>query len=163
MSSICLMDTSVFLNILSVPSRNQDRVLVLRDFETYAEAGCTFILPMAVILETGNHIAQNGDGTTRRKTAERFVLEVKNAFTGIAPWRLSQFPNTADILLWIDRFPDLAGKNKAPDKLEGTSFGDLSIIDEFDRQCKIFPMSEVFIWSLDLDLKNYHQTISAPK
>jgi hypothetical protein len=159
MSSICLMDTTIFLNILNVPSRNQDRALVLQDFQTYSAAECTFILPMATILETGNHIAQNGDGTTRRKTAERFVLEVKAAFIGRAPWRPSQFPNTADILSWIDRFPDLAGKNKAPDKLEGTSFGDLSIIEEFNRQCKIFPMSEVFIWSLDIDLQSYHKTI----
>lgn len=61
------------------------------------------------------------------------------------------------VLEWIDQFPDLAGKNKTPDKLEGTSFGDLSIIEEFHKACKIFSMSEVFIWSLDSDLQSYHQ------
>lgn len=163
MSSICLMDTSVFLSILNVPNRNQDRASVLQDFQTYSEAGCNLILPMATIIETGNHIAQNGDGTIRRNTAKRFVEEVKAAFTGISPWSPSQFPDTVEILLWIDKFPDLAGKNKTPDKLEGTSFGDLSIIEEFNRLCQRFPMSEVFIWSLDLDLRNCHQTISTPK
>ncbi|MTJ47906.1 hypothetical protein [Dolichospermum sp. UHCC 0259] len=158
MSSICLIDTSIFLEILNVPNYNQHRASVLEDFQTYAQSGCTFLLPMATILETGNHIAQNGDGTMRRITALRFVKAVKEAFTGEAPWRTTTFPNTTEIMLWIDQFPELAGKNKAPDKQEGTSFGDLSIIEEFNKSCKRFPMSEVFIWSLDRDLQSYHQT-----
>ncbi|MEG4294130.1 type II toxin-antitoxin system VapC family toxin [Microcoleus sp. C2C3] len=157
MSSICLIDTSIFLEILNVPNYNQHRASVLEDFKTYSQAGCTFLLPMATILETGNHIAQNGDGTLRRKTAIRFVEQVKAAFAGIAPWRPTPFPSTAEILEWIDQFPDEAGKNKAPNKQEGTSFGDLSIIQEFQKSCNIFSMSEVFIWSLDKDLENYHQ------
>lgn len=158
MSSIGLIDTSIFLEILNVPNYNQHRASVLEDFQTYAQSGCTFLLPMATILETGNHIAQNGDGTMRRKTALRFVKAVKEAFTGEAPWRTTTFPNTTEIMLWIDQFPEFAGKNKAPDKQEGTSFGDLSIIEEFNKSCKRFPMSEVFIWSLDRDLQSYHQT-----
>jgi hypothetical protein len=157
MSSICLIDTSIFLEILNVPNYNQRRASVLEDYQTYFQSGCTFLLPMATILETGNHIAQNGDGTMRRKTAKRFVEEVKKAFTGEAPWKPTTFPNTAEILEWIDDFPDLAGRNKAPNKPEGTSFGDLSIIEEFNKSCKRFPMSEVFIWSLDSDLQTYHQ------
>ncbi|WP_414552758.1 type II toxin-antitoxin system VapC family toxin [Anabaena sp. CCY 0017] len=157
MSSICLIDTSVFLEILNVPNYNQHRASVLEDFKTYAQSDCTFLLPMATIIETGNHIAQNGDGTMRRKTALRFVKEVKDAFTGVAPWKPTIFPNTEEILLWIDQFPDLAGKNKAPQKQEGTSFGDLGIIQEFEKSCHLFSMSEVFIWSLDSDLQNYHQ------
>jgi hypothetical protein len=157
MSSICLIDTSIFLNFLNVPNCNQDRELVLKDYKIYAESGCTFLLPMATIIETDNHIAQNGDGTIRRKTAMRFVAEVKAALKGEAPWSLTQFPNTEEMLLWINNFPDLAGKNKAADKYEGTSFGDLSIIEEFNKSCQRFPMSEVFIWSLDSDLNSYHQ------
>jgi hypothetical protein len=157
MSSICLIDTSIFLNIVNVPNRNQDRESVLNDFKTYAESGCNFLLPMATIMETGNHIAQNGDGGIRRQTAQNFVKEVKASLRGDAPWRFTNFPTKEDILEWIDQFPDLAGKNKTPDKLEGTSFGDLSIIEEFHQACKKFSMSEVFIWSLDSDLQSYHQ------
>ncbi len=157
MSSICLIDTSIFLNLLNVPNCNQQNASVLKEFQDYFEAGCTFLLPMATIIETGNHIAQNGDGTIRRKTAIRFVNEVKAAFKGKAPWRTTAFPETKEILKWIDKFPDLAGMNKAPDRQEGKSFGDLSIIEEFNKSCKLFPMSEVFIWSLDADLQSYHQ------
>ena len=157
MSSICLIDTSIFLEFLNIPNYNQNRDAILQNFLEYSQLGCTFLLPMATILETGNHIAQNGDGRIRRQSAANFVKEVKSAFAGEAPWSPTEFPQTTEILEWIDQFPDLAGKNKAPNKQEGTSFGDLSIIEEFHKACKRFSMSEVFIWSLDQDLKNYHQ------
>lgn len=157
MSSVCLIDTSIFLNLLDVPHCNESRAEVAQDFETFAEVGCSFLLPMATILETGNHIAQNGDGNLRRETAQRFVLAVKGAFSGEAPWRPVVFPVTEEILSWIDSFPDCAGRNKATNKPEGTSFGDLTIIQEFEKACARFPMSEVFIWSLDSDLQSYHQ------
>lgn len=155
MSSVCLIDTSIFLNLLDVPYCNESRAKVAQDFVTFTEAGCSFLLPMATILETGNHIAQNGDGNLRRETAKRFVLAVKGALSETAPWRPVFFPITQEVLSWIDTFPDYAGRNKAPDKPEGTSFGDLTIIQEFEKACARFPMSEVFIWSLDSDLQSY--------
>jgi hypothetical protein len=85
MSSICLIDTSIFLELLDVPNFNQDRASVLEDFQTYVQANCTFLLTMATILETGNHIAQNGDGRVRRKTAIRFVKTIKDSFAGKDP------------------------------------------------------------------------------
>jgi hypothetical protein len=161
MSSVCLIDTSIFLNFLNVPNCNQERKKVLDDFKIYIDLGCNFLLPMATIIEAGNHIAQNGDGTIRRKTALRFVEQVKAAFNEKIPWKPCQFPKTNEILLWVDQFPDLAGRNKTSKKLEGkpegTSFGDLSIIQEFHKACDLFPMTEVFIWSTDSDLKMYHQ------
>ena len=158
MSSICIIDTSVFLNLLNVPGKNQDKDTVTASFTEYAKLGATFILPMATIIETGNHIAQNGDGGTRRKTAQRFCKAVKGAFSGDAPYQPSEFPNSAELLTWIDNFPDKAGANKSPQKTgEGTSFGDLSIIEEFNKCVSRFSTREVFVWSLDSDLSSYHQ------
>lgn len=157
MSSVCIIDTSVFLNLLNVPGRNQAIEAIRRSFAEYVELGATFILPMATIIETGNHIAQNGDGGTRRQTAQRFCDAVKGAFNGEAPYQPSEFPNSAELLQWIDGFPDAAGRNKSPARInEGTSFGDLSIIEEYNKCRRRFPMSEIFIWSLDSDLAEYH-------
>lgn len=157
MSSICIIDTSVFLNLLNVPGRNQHNEDVRNSYAEYVDLDTTFILPMATIIETGNHIAQNGDGGTRREVAQRFCHVVKAAFDGNAPYKPSDFPNSSDVLTWIDRFPDMAGMNKSPQKTgEGTSFGDLSIIEEFNKCVARFSMSEIFIWSLDSDLSDYH-------
>jgi hypothetical protein len=158
MSSVCIIDTSIFLNLLNVPGKNQDREKVAEDFTEYTQSGVTFILPMATIIETGNHIAQNGDGGTRRKTAERFCGAVKGAFTGEAPYQPSEFPNSIEVLTWLDSYPRHAGASKSATKQnEGTSFGDLSIIEEFNKCVSKFSMSEVFIWSLDSDLAAYHR------
>jgi hypothetical protein len=73
------------------------------------------------------------------------------------PLNAQGIPDTTKILEWIDEFPELAGQNKTPHKQEGTSFGDLSIIAEFNKLCKRFPAREIYIWSLDQDLKNYYQ------
>jgi len=157
MSAICLIDTSVFLNMINVPNKNQDKVKISSDFIDYCELGTTFILPMATLFETGNHIAQNGDGQIRRRTAKRFVDTVIESFTGKNPWKLSGFLNKKDITEWIGTFPDMAMRNKAPDKPnEGISFGDLSIIKEYEKCLKKCYMSEIFIWSLDSDLAAYH-------
>jgi len=157
-SCVCLIDTSVILNLLNVPDRNQQLAEVTADYRHYAELGATFILPMATILETGNHIAQNGNGTKRRETAARFCDMVRASFTeDNPPWQPSEFPSIQEVTTWLDRFPDLAGQNKSPTRTgEGTSFGDLSIIAEYEKCCRRFAMSEVFIWSLDSDLACYH-------
>jgi hypothetical protein len=157
MNAICLIDTSVFVNLLNVPNLNQEKDKIEQEYRNYVDLNCTFILPMATIIETGNHIAQNGDGGTRRATAQRFCGAVSEAFNGNAPWQPSDFPNSTEILTWLHQFPMMAGQNKSATKLgEGTSFGDLSIIEEFKKCVKRFSMSEVFIWSLDADLSTYH-------
>jgi hypothetical protein len=157
MSSICLIDTSVFTNLLNVPGRNQDKSEVIQAYQEYVELNCKFILPIATILETGNHIAQNGNGRVRRATAQRFINEVKAAFDGLAPWSPAEIPTEKEILVWLEDFPQKAGQNKSPDKInEGTSLGDLTIIKEFDKCCARFSMSEIFVWSLDSDLQRCH-------
>ncbi|MDW5418668.1 hypothetical protein R6242_19050 [Iodobacter sp. CM08] len=148
----------MFLNLLNVPGKNQDKTEIIASYKDYASLGATFILPMATIVETGNHIAQNGDGGTRRQTAKRFCAAVEAAFMGSAPYQVSEFPSAKEVLHWLNQFPDLAGQNKSAAKTgEGTSFGDLSIIEEYKKCVARFSMSEVFIWSLDSDLKQYCQ------
>ncbi|WP_168016150.1 hypothetical protein [Halomonas salinarum] len=157
MSSVCLIDTCVFLNLLNVPGKNADKDQVVESYSEYAQLGMTFILPMATIVETGNHIAQNGDGNQRRSVAGRFCEVVEGAFSGAAPYRPSDFPAATEVLRWLHEFPNHAGRNKSQEKTgEGTSFGDLSIIKEFEKCVERFSMSEIFIWSLDSDLRCYH-------
>lgn len=157
MKSICIIDTSIFLNILDVPRQNNDKERVIRDFEEYIlSEKVSFFLPMATVLETGNHIAQNGDGNIRRQKAQSFCDYVRDAVNRKAPYRIIDFPEREVILDWLAEFPDSAGRNKTPDRHEGTSFGDLSIIKQYEQVVSQLPMREIWIWSLDSDLKNYH-------
>ncbi|TVQ94855.1 MAG: hypothetical protein EA400_00830 [Chromatiaceae bacterium] len=85
MSAILLLDTSVYLNVLDIPTLNQDRDSILEEFAAFIEQDDHFLLPLATVWETGNHIADLGDGQTRRSYARRLVEDVAKAFNGEAP------------------------------------------------------------------------------
>lgn len=156
MSGIVLLDTSVYLNVLDVPGFNQACVAVLNEFERLIKAGNHFLLPLASVLETGNHIAGLADGQTRRRFGEKLVADVTKAFLGQAPYRATYFPDRDDFLEWLRDFPDMVMRSKTVKKLrKGISLADLSIVKEWERNCRLNPMTRVRIWSLDADLAGY--------
>lgn len=156
MSDIVLLDTSVYLNVLDVPGFNQDRGVVLNEFERSITAGDYFLLPLAAVWETGNHIADLANGQTRRRYAKKMVTDVTKAFQGQVPYRATHFPDRDEFLTWLGDFPDRVMRSKTVKKFrEGISLADLSIIKEWERNRSLHPMTRVRIWSLDADLASY--------
>lgn len=151
MSSICILDTTVFCNILKVHNKAQQYAETKKQLEHYIKIRSTLLLPIATIYETGNHIAQNGDGQVRRATAKTFVEQVKAAFAGDAPWTPTPFDTSEEFSVWLSTFPDHA--------MRGSGIGDLSIIKVFDRQCELHPRRHVFIWSYDAHLSGYNREV----
>jgi predicted nucleic acid-binding protein len=144
MSSIVIVDTSVLLNIMDVPDRNQHKGQVLNRLAVLIEAGDHLFIPMAAIVEVGNHIAQVKIGAHRRSAAERFVKEVRSALKDEAPWKPINFPSNQEVLSWLNAFPDSA--------TQGVGMGDLSIKKEWEELCNRHRMSRVWVWTLDADL-----------
>ena len=66
MSAIVVVDTSVLLNVLDVPGRNESRSGVLGRLAELIDDGAHLFIPMAAIVEVGNHIAQSPNGRGRR-------------------------------------------------------------------------------------------------
>lgn len=156
MSDIVLLDTSIYLNVLNVPGRNQQREDVFNYFELRAESGDHFLLPMATIWETGNHISRLSTGTLRRQHSLQLAENVQAALNGEAPFRTTYFPDSSVFAQWLNAFPDFAQRNKSPEKTtEGVSLSDLSIIKEWEQARDRHSMSRVLIWSLDSDLAAY--------
>lgn len=58
MAEVVFVDSSVLLNLLDVPGKNSDRGGVTAEFKAHAASGVTLIIPMAAVVEVGNHIAQ---------------------------------------------------------------------------------------------------------
>lgn len=159
MSAIVLLDTSVYLNMLDVPSRNQDRDEILAEMAGCIEQEDYFLLPLASVWETGSHIAHLPDGRVRRKYAQALLSDVSRAFVGDAPYRPTHFPEREEFLAWLHAFPDMVARSKSAKKArEGPSLADLSIVKEWERACQLHPMSRVRIWSLDDDLAGYDRT-----
>jgi len=104
--SIALIDTSVFCNIISVPKYDQNRAEIMEQLTELIEAGTILLLPMAAVLETGNHIAHCGSGQIRRKTAQRFCEQVGKAIDGTAPWTPTPFWDIDALRNWLGEFPE---------------------------------------------------------
>jgi len=148
--SIGLVDTTIFCNIIQIPGMHNDHVEVMRQFRNYIDQDCTLLLPIATIIETGNHVAQNGDGNQRRETANKFTELVNKAILENIPWTIPKpLFSQDDLAEYLLEFPDNA--------MRGIGLGDLSIIKEFHRQCQLQPVCHIFVWSLDEHLMGYEQ------
>ncbi|WP_260961267.1 hypothetical protein [Pseudomonas citri] len=147
MTAVCLIDTSIFVEILNVPVKAQRHLETLQELGQRIQAGESFFLPMATILETGNHIGQNGDGGTRRNCAERFVQQVDAALAGRSPFKAISFLQEDEMRAWLAEFPMHA--------THGSGLGDLSIIHDWQRLCLLNKARRVYIWSADKHLNAY--------
>ncbi|MDD3536095.1 MAG: hypothetical protein PHC50_08135, partial [Candidatus Cloacimonetes bacterium] len=142
--------TSIFLEILNVPFRANQHDDIIKKLEEKIEHRESLFLPMATILETGNHIAQSANGEQRRKIAERFVRFIQDALEGKAPFTPINFLSSERMKQWLAEFPDSA--------MRGISLGDLSTIKDWERQCTLHKARRVYIWTLDQDLMGYDRT-----
>ncbi len=147
MNAICLIDTSIFTEVLNVPVKATKHKNIILELEKKIKSNELLFLPMATILETGNHIAQNGNGDQRYLCGERFVSQVQKALEGQSPFKPIDFLKPDELKKWLAEFPDSAKR--------GNSLGDLSIIHDWERQCRLNPSRRVYIWSLDRYLSSY--------
>ena len=147
MSDIVIVDTSVLLNVLDVPAFNQHRAEVFERFEELLDAGASFLLPMAAIFETGDHIADLTDGRQRRRYSEIFRDRIRQALEGEAPWVPIRFPDSRQLAEWLESFPDSAMRDQ--------DMSDLSITKAWEIECTRHPIRRVRIWSLDRHLQGY--------
>lgn len=149
--AICLVDTSVLLEILKVPGKCGNRQTIFDDLEKKIKDKEVLFLPMATIIETGNHVAQNGDGTQRRKCAADFVQFVQDALDDKSPFHPIKFIENEQLNKIISQFTDYA--------MKGISLGDACIIDDYERLCEQYNRHKtIYVWALDGDLSSYRQT-----
>ena len=147
MSDIVFVDTSILVNVLGVPFMSDQQDEVLDHMAERIAAADVLMLPAATVLETGNHIAQVGDGRQRRACAADLKDVVRQAVAGM-PWQLAPLPeDPATFASLLDDFPDHA--------MRTVGFGDLSIIHAWGTACSRFRGRRVAIWSLDADLQGY--------
>lgn len=150
MKAICIIDTSILLEILNVPQKASQHQRIWKELQEKISTGEFLFLPMATIIETGNHIAHSANGEKRRKIAERFVRFIQDALEGKAPFTPIDFLSSERMKQWLAEFPDSA--------MRGISLGDLSIIKDWQRQCALHKARRVYIWTLDQDLMGYDRS-----
>ena len=150
MRKVLILDTSLLCVWLRVPGKETcgpDHArwtyeLVKEKIDSEIEAGTTLILPLASIIETGNHIAQShGD---RHEIVNSFVEHIENTLDGKSPW--TAFTEQSG-LIENESFKQilLTWKDTA---LTGQSLGDALIVavaryyDKYNVQVEIFTGDE---------------------
>lgn len=151
MSKVHFVDTSVLTELLNVPGFNERNKEINAEYLQLSKNGDVFVLPVAVLVETGNHIAHISDGRIRYQIAGIFASLVKKALDGKSSWNVEPEIRPDVLQTILDQIPMQAQ--------QGTGFGDVSIIEQFnDYQKNRQPIGEMRIWALDKHLSGYSYT-----
>ncbi len=147
MKSVKLIGTSVLCELLEIPGKSNplDAGKVRTEFGKLVGKDVSFILPLATVLETGNHIAQNGNGNVRRAKAKELADFVAKSLEEASPFLSPPFWQNEDLRAWMVQFPTSA--------MQGIGLGDVSIKRDLERARERLPSATpVEIWSKDSHL-----------
>lgn len=159
MAKVLVFDTSILCVWLKVPGKETcgqkadswDYGRIAKLVEQEAQDGSTFVLPLAAIIETGNHISQCRGN--RYDIAKQFSKMIRETADEVSPWA----PFTQQAEMWdqkrlnqlADDWPELAK--------QGLSMGDATIKDIADFYVKSgFPVE---ILTGDQQLRNYQPAL----
>ena len=147
--NVRFIDTSVMANMLKIPGRCNDAESVQEEFKQVLEAKELLILPIATIIETGNHIAHIADSNARRSIAGKFGEYLRKTAEGEAPWQLYGIEIDKEGLLYLaDHIEENASQK--------IGIGDMSIIHAYDQYRETVPgIGRIMIWSTDTHLQGY--------
>ncbi len=150
------LDTSVLLNVLDVPGKNSHRAQITSEFKRLVSGGATLVIPIAAVIEVGNHLAQLS-GHERRDRALRFSEFLQRSLEGRAPWVVSGAGWDAAFLGGL-----LQGDDMRPGLVDlctgGVGSGDASILLELSRyrsRSDLPSALPVRLWTLDEGLGAY--------
>ncbi|NQX46916.1 hypothetical protein HQN87_16380 [Paenibacillus tritici] len=147
-----IIDTSILCNILDLPFMSQNRSAVIDELAALQQdKQQILILPLASIIETGNHIAHIADGNIRRNRAEKMAELIKKTVNDEAPWTYYGKEFEREDLLEIS-------KSVVDHAVMKVGVGDLSIIQVYKKYKENVPaIGSIRIWSLDHHLQAYFE------
>ena len=150
MQEAVFVDTSVLLNVLNVPRNNDHHDTDRDEFQRLIEQQATLILPLTVVIETGNAIVRDC-GREVYAVSKRFVSFLEDALNGTAPWVVGTRSTTPGLLRRV-----LDGDGHGPLlqlMSSGVGAGDAAILAEVaEYRSRVPRQTPVRIWSRDRGL-----------
>lgn len=151
---IVIVDTTVMLNFLDVPNHNNKRDLIDEQFEALVDRGARFILPLATVFQTGDHIADLPDRNNRFRYASALRDQIRKAENKESPWdSLHHLESEKEIEGWLNRFPNFT-RNGSVRGGKGYNVSILSMIEAQKTARKRIPGGRIRMWSLNARLQN---------
>lgn len=162
---ILIIDTSIFCCWLQVPGKEtagplDDRWDFARTSKLMEEEhakGSTFVLPMATLIETGNHIAQSA--VHRFERAEKFAEYLRLAADAQSPWAAfaeqSSLWQAENLTSLADNWPQLAAQR--------ISIGDATIKDVAEYYARAGMAVEIITGDAGLKAHQPSQPVAVPR
>ncbi|MFA7239562.1 MAG: hypothetical protein WC091_05565 [Sulfuricellaceae bacterium] len=159
MKKVLILDTSIVCVWLEVPGMNDcgpdhdkwDKVRVAAKIRDEERANTTFVLPLASIIETGNHIAQARH--SRRERGQSLAELMKKSANRQSPWAAfseqSVLWSEEKLVQLADTWPTLADQR--------LSLGDATIKDVAEYYAQMGYRVEILTG--DAGLKAYEPTV----
>lgn len=150
--NVYFVDTSVLCNLLQIPNMDSEREEVKKRFMDISSDNCSiFIVPIAVIIETGNHISHIADGNVRRAKAEELSDIINKSVQRRSPWNYYGKELTQDDVTSLsEKFVNYASS--------AIGMGDLSIINAYEKYKEEIPaIGHIEIWATDKHLSGYSE------
>lgn len=146
MSDIVIVDTNGVVCLLKIPGEDMERRdQVKAEYEQCMARKDFLVLPVATIIETGNHVARCSDGWRIANHFAKFVRQI-SATTGPSPFPGISFFDEKDLMAWLGDFPEYAKRR--------IEMADFTMIKECER-LRARTDRHVRIWSLDSDLASH--------
>lgn len=151
--NVRFIDTSIMCNLLEIPDMCADKEQVKREFREIIDRKETLIMPLATIIETGNHIAHipDGKGDARYIVTKKFKEFLAKTAESEAPWTLyGNALDSKEIKYMSENLEQFL-----PAKI---GIGDMTIIYAYQKYLEEEPaIGTIMIWSTDEHLASYRQ------
>lgn len=147
------IDTCILMEILQVPKKmtsyNKE---VLEEYEQLSsDANQTFVLPISVLIETGNHINHiKKNNSEKERCISQFLGILEAINQDEIPWKLINYKHQERLPHIIDHYKSHAKK--------GMGLGDVYILEEYNTYITEIPNlkgTRIRIWTLDKHLNGY--------
>lgn len=157
MRRIIVIDTSILCVWLQLPGftsagaaeNSWDYDRIQHKIEQAIQEQATLVLPLATIIETGNHLSQcNGD---RYSLAQQFCEILRKSVDSEQPWAAYSAQNT----LWSDDQMRQLADTWPHQAAQQISIGDATIIGVAEYYSNAFPRRQVEIFTGDAGLRAY--------
>jgi hypothetical protein len=159
-----LIDTSVLCELLKVPNKSDGHEVALSELQEKSEGPTELHLPIAGLVEAGNHISKIENGHFRRECALRLARMIEATLARTVPWSFTPLQWDAQFIRELVAPSDEAcpslGESLATSYLE---MGDLIVVGEFRRLRDSLDRKviDVNVWTHDASLRAVIDSIRA--
>lgn len=148
-----VVDTGYLLELFKVPNHSNDNKhqVINNKFKQAAKEGFPVYIPVLVLFELANHIAQVADGHRRKELAEKLTKIVESCVNKQDPWIITPSKELESVNKLLETLLKFADEYSN----EGIGLTDTSVALEAKRLSEKYRSfgHHVYIWTTDGTLK----------